>query len=47
MLVRFTWVSTDHITENQIDHIAISKIWRRSLLDVRSEHKTDMASDND
>jgi len=30
-------VSPDNKTENQIDHIAISKSFRRSLLDVRKE----------
>jgi len=30
------WVSPDNITENQIDHIAISKRFRRSLLERRS-----------
>ena len=31
-----TWVAPNHRTSNQIDHIALSKKWRRSLLDVRS-----------
>ena len=29
-----TWVSPDHITENQIDHFCINKKFRRSLQDV-------------
>ena len=31
-----TWVAPNHRTSNQIDHIAISKKWRRSLFDVCS-----------
>ena len=33
---KVTWVAPNQRTFNQIDHIAISKKWRRSLLDVRS-----------
>lgn len=33
---KITWVSPDHVTENQIDHLAISRKWRGSLQDVRS-----------
>ena len=41
-----TWVSPDHITENQIDHISISQKFRRSLLDVRVKRDADAASDH-
>ncbi|KAJ8337023.1 hypothetical protein SKAU_G00382430 [Synaphobranchus kaupii] len=41
-----TWVSPDHITENQIDHICISKKFRRSLQDVRAKRGADEASDH-
>ena len=34
---KVSWVSPDNVTENQIDHIAISKRFRSSLLDVRNE----------
>jgi hypothetical protein len=34
---KVSWVSPDNITENQTDHIAISKGFRRSLLDVRNK----------
>ena len=41
-----TWVSPDHKTENQIDHICISKKFRRSLQDVRVKRGADVASDH-
>ena len=41
-----TWVSPDHLTENQIDHICIGKRFRRSLEDVRVKRGADMASDH-
>ena len=41
-----TWVAPNQRTFNQIDHIAISKKWRRSLLDVRSYRGADVASDH-
>jgi len=40
------WVSPDHMTENQIDHICISKTFWRSLLDVRVMRGADVASDH-
>ena len=39
-------VSPDNITENQIDHIAISKRFRKSLLDVRNKRGADIGSDH-
>ena len=41
-----SWVSPDSITEKQIDHIAISKRFRRSLLDVRNKKGADIGSDH-
>ncbi|KAK3088276.1 hypothetical protein FSP39_016944 [Pinctada imbricata] len=41
-----TWISPDHVTENQIDHICICKKFRRSLLDVRVKRGADVASDH-
>ena len=41
-----TWVSADHVTENQIDHICISHRFRRSLLDVRVKRGADAGSDH-
>ena len=41
-----TWVSPDHITENQIDHVCISKKFRRSMQDVRVKRGADVASDH-
>ena len=43
---KITWVSPDHVTENQIDHICISTKFRRSLLDVRSKRGADVPSDH-
>jgi endonuclease/exonuclease/phosphatase family metal-dependent hydrolase len=41
-----TWISPDHMTENQIDHICICKKFRRSLLDLRVKRGADVASDH-
>nr|KAG5707099.1 hypothetical protein BaRGS_011810 [Batillaria attramentaria] len=41
-----TWVSPDHTTENQIDHICINKKFRRSMQDVRVKRAADVASDH-
>ena len=41
-----TWVSPDHVTVNQIDHICISKKFRRSLLDVIVKRGADVFSDH-
>ncbi|KAL1401542.1 hypothetical protein pipiens_006527 [Culex pipiens pipiens] len=43
---KVTWVSRDGRTENQIDHICISRKWRRSLLDVRNMRSANIASDH-
>ncbi|XP_075160302.1 uncharacterized protein LOC142233305 [Haematobia irritans] len=43
---KVTWVSPDGMTENQIDHIAISKNWRGSLLDVRNKRGADIFTDH-
>jgi hypothetical protein len=42
---KVSWVSPDNITENQTDHIAISKRFRRSLLDVRNKRGAGIGSD--
>ena len=41
-----TWISLDLSTENQIDHLCISKKFRRSLQDVRAKRGADIASDH-
>jgi endonuclease/exonuclease/phosphatase family metal-dependent hydrolase len=42
-----TWVAPNQRSCNQIDHVAIGKKWRRSLLDVRSYRRgADVASDH-
>jgi hypothetical protein len=45
---KVTWVSPDPQgrTQNQIDHICISKNWRKSLLDVRNKRGADVGSDH-
>jgi hypothetical protein len=43
--VTVTWVSPDKDTENQIDHLTISRQWRSSLCDVRNRRGTDVGSD--
>lgn len=43
---KITWISLDHRTRNQIDHITISGTWRRSLIDVRNCRGADTASDH-
>lgn len=41
-----SWVSPDGVSENQIDHICISKKFRRSLQDVRVRRGADVGSDH-
>ena len=41
-----TWISPNHITENQIDHICISRKFRRSWQDVRVMRGADVSSDH-
>ncbi|VDO92622.1 unnamed protein product [Schistosoma margrebowiei] len=41
-----TWISPDHTTENQIDHICINKKFRRTMEDVRTRRVVDIASDH-
>ena len=43
---KITWVSPDNKTQNQIDHICISKKFRKSLQDVRAKRGADVASDH-
>ena len=41
-----TWVSPDHVPENQINHFCITKKFRHSLKDVRERRGADAASDH-
>ncbi|VDO85344.1 unnamed protein product [Schistosoma margrebowiei] len=41
-----TWISPDHTTENQIDHICINKKFRRTMEDVKIRIGADVASDH-
>ena len=43
---KVSWVSPDNVTENQIAHIAISRRFRRSLIDVRNKRGADIGSDH-
>ena len=33
---RYTWISPDNNTRNQIDYIAVNKLWASSILDAKS-----------
>ena len=41
-----TWISLNHVTENQIDHICISRKFRRSWQDVRVIRGANVSSDH-
>ena len=43
---KITWLSPDLSTGNQIDHVCITKKFRRSLQDVRVRRGADVASDH-
>ncbi|VDO81718.1 unnamed protein product [Schistosoma margrebowiei] len=40
-----TWISPDHTTANQIDHICINEKFRRTVENVRTRRGADIASD--
>ncbi|VDP36616.1 unnamed protein product [Schistosoma margrebowiei] len=40
-----TWISPDHTTENQVDHICTNKKFRRTTEDVGTRRGADIASD--
>ncbi|KAH8339608.1 hypothetical protein KR067_003207 [Drosophila pandora] len=44
---KYTWTSPDGNTRNQIDHLCISKRWRRSLRDVRNRKGASIDSDHE
>ncbi|VDP30527.1 unnamed protein product [Schistosoma margrebowiei] len=46
LIHKATWISPDHTTENQIDHICINKKFRRTMEDVRTRRGADVASDH-
>ena len=43
---KYIWISPDRKTKNQIDHIAINRKWRTSLLDVKAYRGTDVGGDH-
>nr|XP_043067309.1 uncharacterized protein LOC122321444 [Drosophila bipectinata] len=44
---RYTWTSPNGHTRNQIDHICISRKWRRSIMDVRNRRSASIDSDHE
>ena len=42
-----TWTAPDMSVKNQIDHVAISRRWRRTLTDVRAYRGADAGSDHE
>lgn len=43
---KITWESPNHRDRNQIDHITINRLWRKSLQDVRVRRGADAGSDH-
>ncbi|KAL9956868.1 hypothetical protein ACROYT_G038416 [Oculina patagonica] len=43
---KYTWTSPDGRTRNQIDHIAVNGIFKRSIQDVRAFRGADVGSDH-
>uniref|UniRef100_A0A8D9ACT3 Craniofacial development protein 2 n=2 Tax=Cacopsylla melanoneura TaxID=428564 RepID=A0A8D9ACT3_9HEMI len=43
---KLTWTSPNGQTKNQIDHVAVSRKWRTSLLDTRARRGADCGSDH-
>ena len=43
---KLTWRSSKGRDENQIDHLMINGVWKRSLLDVRMKREADVGSDH-
>ena len=43
---KYSWISSDGLTKNQIDHCLVSRKWRSSLIDVRSYRGADVGSDH-
>ncbi|XP_070132539.1 craniofacial development protein 2-like [Drosophila bipectinata] len=44
---KYTWTSPNGHTRNQIDHICISRKWRRSIMDVRNRRSASIDSDHE
>lgn len=43
---KYTWISPDKRTKNQIDYIMINRRWRRSVIDARTYRGADVNSDH-
>ena len=46
-IYKYTWTAPNSKYKNQIDHICISRTWRKSLLDVRTKRSADIGSDHE
>ncbi|XP_021378237.1 craniofacial development protein 2-like [Mizuhopecten yessoensis] len=46
LIHKLTWCSPNGRDKNQIDHLMISGMWRRSLMDVKVRRGTDVGSDH-
>jgi len=46
-IYKYTWTHPSSKWKNQIDHICISRTWRKSLLDVRTKRSADIGSDHE
>ena len=44
---KYTWNHPNGTVRNQIDHICISRTWRKSLLDVRNQRGANIGSDHE
>ena len=44
---KYTWTSPNGHTTNQIDHVAVKRKYRRSVLDVRTMRGADISSDHE
>ncbi|VDP27562.1 unnamed protein product [Schistosoma mattheei] len=45
-IYKATWISPEHTTENEIDHICINKKFLRTMKDLWSRREADIASDH-
>ena len=46
-ILKLTWTSLSGQNQNQIDHLMVSSMWRRSLLDVKVRRGADVGSETE